>query len=386
MIYLNNAATTFPKPEGTLKALQDYLGTTPLKCLRTGYVTEEDDTVSACRKKLAELFNAPNEKTIAFTSGATESLNLAINGLDLKRKHVITTQIEHNAVLRPLQVLVDKGDIELTVVRCDESGIVNAIDIADAIKENTRAIVLNHSSNVTGEVIDLDAVRAVIRDRDILLIVDAAQSAGCIPIDVEEAQIDVLCFTGHKSLYGIPGLGGIYIKEGLDIKPLMVGGSGSKSELAHQPEERPLYYEAGTPNIPGIVALSAGIDFINEKGMETIEQKKRELFTLLSDGLKDIKGVRVYGRDVTRDRVPIICFNIEGLEADKTAEILESSFEIITRSGLHCAPLIHKAIGTFPAGSVRVSPSFFTTLDEIDKFLYAVKHIVEAKDEFESAS
>ena len=378
MIYLNNAATTFPKPEGTIKAVTDYLGATPFSCLRTGYAGQEEDVIYSCRKKMAGVFNVEDPKDIFFTSGATESLNLILGGLDLDGGHVITTAIEHNAVLRPLYRLETEGRIELTIAGCDGAGRVTAGDIIGSVRENTKAVVVNHCSNVTGAMVDLEGISAGLGTRGILLIVDAAQSAGTVPIDIKKQGIDILAFTGHKSLYGIPGTGGAYIKKGIEVKPLKIGGTGVDSDLKEQPPERPLYYEAGTPNLPGIVSLEAGVDFIMKTGLDKIKEKKARHTARIAEALAGNARIQLYGERNRETAVPLLTFNVKGVVPDETSRILEESFGIITRSGLHCAPLIHREMGTCPEGSVRVSPSYFTTDGEVERFIDAVEQLSEA--------
>ena len=262
MIYLNNAATSYPKPREVNAAISSYLNEMPFHASRVGFEMQQVNIVDSCRDKLATLFNVENPRQIVFTSGSTESLNLAILGLSFNECHVITTSIEHNSVLRPLKTLEREGVITLSIVACDEAGYVNPQKIAHAIQKNTKLIVVNHSSNVTGTVLDIKTISRIARSHGIVLLVDASQSAGCVPIDVQQWDIDMLAFTGHKSLYGIPGIGGLYIREGIVLNPLKVGGTGVRSDLLYQPEEMPLYYEAGTQNVPGIVSLDAGVAFI----------------------------------------------------------------------------------------------------------------------------
>jgi cysteine desulfurase / selenocysteine lyase len=375
MIYLNNATTTFPKPDSTQKAVNDYLGATPFSCMRGGYAGQEEDVMSSCRQKLADFFNVEDPGDIFFTSGATESLNLALRGLDLDGGHVVTTATEHNAVLRPLFRLEAEGKITLSITDCDAMGRVAPKDIIGNIREDTKAVVVNHCSNVTGEEVDLAAVSRGLGTRGILLIVDAAQSAGCAMVDVREQGIDILVFTGHKALYGIQGTGGIYIKKGVEVRPLKTGGTGITGELPGQPAERPGYYEAGTPNVPGIVSLGAGVDFVAETGVEHIKKSKARHTAMIAEALSGNDRVQVCG--ARGPDSPVLTFNIKGLAPARTSRILEESYGIITRAGLHCAPLIHRAIGTYPEGSVRVSPSYFTTDDEVERFIDAVEHICE---------
>jgi len=378
MIYLNNAATSFPKPERVNKAVIEYLGSAPFHCLRTGHIGKEDDTIDSCRRKIAQFFNISGPENIIFTSGATESLNLVIRGLDLSGGHVVTTCIEHNSVLRPLKKLEKKGQIELSIVGCDKSGHVCPKDISDAIRKNTRAVIVNHCSNVTGHITDIDALSEICHKKNILFIVDASQSAGCVPIDVGRTEIDILVFTGHKSLYGLPGTGGLYLRPGIAVEPLKVGGTGIKSELEYQPEDVPLLYEAGTPNVPGIVSMRAGVDFILKTGMDKINDKKQAHINRIINAFKKEPSIEIYGGTSSEEDVSILCFNISGVPSEKAGDIFENSFGIVLRSGLHCAPLAHKALGTYPDGALRVSPSFFTADEEIEKFIYAALEILRA--------
>lgn len=373
-IYLNNAATSYPKPERVINAVTECISSVPLHSLRAGYEMAEGDVVSSCREKLAKLFNADNPRDIFFTSGSTESLNLALNGLDLEG-HVITTAIEHNSVYRPLKRLESRGVVELTIVDCDINGFVEPESIRSAVKSNTRAIVVNHCSNVIGSILDLRAISGIAHESGALIIVDASQSAGAIAIDVKDLNIDILAFTGHKSLYGLPGIGGVYVRDGIDLEPLKVGGTGVKSDLLYQPEERPLYYESGTQNIPGIVSLDAGLSFILEEGIDKIRKRKEMLFGEILRYLKDRRGIILYGSGDLEGREAIASFNIDGCSPQEIGYILENSFDIIVRSGLHCAPLIHQSLGSYPLGSIRVSPSYLTGIEEVEIFMDAMNQI-----------
>ena len=372
MIYLNNGASTYPKPREVIDRVLKYITSVPRDPSRSGFSGESGNVTSACREKLATLFNVKNPSRIVFTSGSTEALNLAIKGLNLAG-HIITTTIEHNSVIRPLKHLEREGKITLSFVDCDRYGYVKPEDIKREIKEDTAAIVVNHSSNVTGSLLDLKSISEI--SGEITFIVDGSQSAGSVPIDISGWNIDIFAFTGHKSLYGLPGIGGLYIKEGIDLKPLKVGGTGVKSDLLYQPRKMPLYYEGGTQNLPGIISLSAGVDFILKTGINKIKERKERLVHRLISELKKIPEIIIYG---TEDRPSaLFCFNIKGMKPEDVSYILESSFEIIVRHGLHCAPLIHKSLGSYPEGSLRVSPSFFTTFDEIDYFLDSIKQIAK---------
>lgn len=372
MIYLNNAATSFPKPPEVGRAIHTYLATVPFHAGRVGFDRQRRDAVWTCRQRLARLFGAEDPAHIVLTSGATESLNLALAGSDLSG-HIVTTTIEHNSVLRPLQRLRAERGIELTFVACDASGCVAPSDIERAVRPETSAIVVNHCSNVTGAVLDLEAISRIARRQGALFVVDASQSAGIEPIDVESQSIDLLAFAGHKSLYGVPGIGGLYVRQALSLRPLKVGGTGIRSDLSDQPREMPLYYEAGTANMLGIAALSAGVDFVLQKSVQAIGHERSQHVRRLRTELAGIPGVVLYASDATSPDAGILSFNIDGIDPEEVGYVLEQSFGIVVRSGLHCAPLIHKALGSYPAGSVRVSPSCFTTPDEIDVFVTAVK-------------
>lgn len=376
MIYLNNAATSFPKPENVHKAVTEYLKTAPVHSARASFEREMDDIDYACRAKLAKLFNAKDPYHIIFTSGSTEALNLAIKGLNLKGSHVVTTVIEHNSVIRPLKTMELAGEIELTFVDSDSWGYVEPENIEAAITKNTSAVVVNHCSNVTGTILDLEAISKIAHKHGCYFIVDASQSAGSIPIDVTNWDIDFLAFTGHKSLYGMAGIGGLYIKEGIYLKPLKVGGTGVLSEVLVQPDGFPLHYEAGTPNSPGIVSLSAGLDFIFKTGMDVIHQRKESMVKKMIEELSWLPEITVYTYP-KHNSLNNFCFNISKIVPEEVGYIFESSYDMIVRTGLHCAPLIMKPLGVEPWGTVRVSPSYFTSDDEVTKFIDAVKEIIK---------
>ncbi len=374
MIYLNNAATSYPKPLGVIEAVTNCIKSIPFHSSRTGLEQNEEDIVGTCRKNLAKLFHIQNPQRIFFSSGSTESLNLALLGLDNKDKHIVTTAIEHNSVYRPLKTLEKDGVISLTIIDCDETGYVEAGKIREAVRENTCAVVVNHCSNVTGTVLNLyEIAEAAHTVRDCTFIVDASQSAGAVPVNVEKDNIDILVFTGHKSIFGLPGIGGIYIKQNIKVKPLKTGGTGVRSDLLYQPEEPPLYYEAGTQNIPGIVSLNAGLTFIEETGFDQIKKKKSLLMREIYDGINSIPGTTIYSGQ--KNSASVLSFNMSGILPDDIGYMLEHSFGIIVRSGLHCAPLIHKSLGSHPHGSVRVSPSYFNSNDDIRKLIEAIEQI-----------
>lgn len=377
MIYLNNAATSFPKPPGVIDAVKSYLSSVPYHSSRSGF-SGGVDVVERCRGKLGQLFGIPGAGRVVFTSGGTESLNLAILGMGFSRDHVITTMIEHNSVLRPLKHLEREGRVELTIVGCDAAGNVLPADIEAAIRTNTRAIVVNHCSNVTGQILDVVEIGRIARRRRVVFIVDASQSAGVIPLDVDAASIDLLAFTGHKSLMALTGVGGLYIREGIQLQPLKYGGTGVRSDLLFQPEELPLYYEAGTQNLAGIVSLHAGLDFIAHVGLDCIHEKRVHIIQAITEKLSHFSPVVLYGQSPCNPEATILSFNIDGIPPEDVGYILENSFDIVCRTGLHCAPLIHQALGSSPGGSVRISPSYFTTELEVKKFIDAVRYLCTA--------
>ncbi|MFW6276694.1 MAG: aminotransferase class V-fold PLP-dependent enzyme [Bacteroidota bacterium] len=375
MIYLNNAATTWPKPKDVLEAVNECMATPPGNHARMGLEAESEDIITSTRQKLAKLFNTDDILQIVFTSGSTEALNLALRGLDLKGRHVVSTSIEHNSVIRPLKTMEQEGIITLDFAPCDYGGYVSPDAIDALITDNTAAVVVNHCSNVTGAVLDLKAISDVAHKRGCYFIVDASQSAGTLPIDLTNWNIDLLAFTGHKSLYGLPGSGGLYINKDITLKPLKVGGTGVKSEELLQPREMPLYCEAGTPNMPGIVSLNAGCGWIEKTGMDNIHTKKKRYWQYIFDELTQLEPVKVYySKD--HNSYSNFCFNIGDMVPDEVNYILESSYDMQVRSGLHCAPLILHHIGVHPWGTVRASSSYFTPEIEVEKFIDAIKEIV----------
>ena len=377
MIYFNNSATTWPKPQVVLDAVKDYIGGPPSHSARVGLEKESTDQTQMCRERLAKLFNADDSDQFVFTSGSTEALNLAINGLNLNNAHVVSTKIEHNSVIRPLMHLKNDKKIDISFVDCDNTGYVEPESIENAIRDNTKAVVVNHCSNVTGAILDLKSISAIAHKHNIPLIVDASQSAGTIPIDIKNWDIDLLAFTGHKSLFGIQGIGGLYIKKGIELKPLKVGGTGIKSEVLTQPEGMPIYYEAGTPNVPGIVSLNAGVGFVLEKGVENIGKHKASMIKKIISELSHLPEVHIYTSQ-ENNSFANFCFNIEGMVPEEVGYFLDSSYDITVRSGIHCAPLLLKSLGVDPWGTVRASPSYFSTDEDIELFIKAIKDAVDS--------
>jgi len=376
MIYLDNAATTWPKPEETVAAMEDCLRNAGANPGRGGHGMSlaAGRIIFETREKLAGLFNVKDAARIIFTGNATESLNLALKGSLGPGDHVVTGSMEHNAVVRPLFVLQQRG-VEVTTVKSDKDGFLDPQNIKSEIKENTRAVVVMHASNVTGTIMPIGEIGKITREAGINLLVDAAQTAGYLDIDVEEMNVDLLAFTGHKNLYGPQGTGGIYIREGIGLEPLIEGGTGSKSEAAEQPGELPDKYESGTPNTPGIAGLGAGVGFITAMGLKQARQHEQALVGRFLDGLKQIKRLEMYGPDDPKRRVPVVSINIKGRESSEISFALDRVFGIACRGGLHCAPAAHKTIGTIDRGAVRFSFSVFNKSEEVDQTLKALEQI-----------
>ena len=375
MIYMDNAATTLQKPECVAKAVVNAMNSfgnagRGLNDASMGASRVVYDT----REKLCRLFHGENPKQFAFTSNATESLNTAIQGLIGPGDHVITTMLEHNSVLRPLYEREAVG-VELTILRCDTYGNISYEEIEAAIRENTKAIVCTHGSNLTGNLTDIGRIGAIAKKHGILLIADASQTAGLIPIDVQEMRIDVLCFTGHKGLYGPQGTGGIYVRPGVEIKPLKRGGSGIETYNKNHPAQMPTALEAGTLNSHGIAGLNAALIYIEETGVEHICQLALERMWQFYEGVCDIPGVTVYGDFSEKERVPIVSLNIEDFDSAEVSDELLTEYGIATRAGGHCAPLMHEALGNVEQGAVRFSFSHFNTKEEVEKAISAIREL-----------
>ncbi len=376
MIYFDNAATTIHKPQEVVDAVvlaMQNMGN-PARGAHEGALTASR-TVYHARTKIARLFGCSRADHVVFTANSTEALNIAIFGLIQKGDHVISTDLEHNSVLRPLYALEDEWDIGLDFVKADRSGNVNYDDFERLMQPNTTAVVCTHASNLTGNMLDVKRIGEIAHDHGAILIVDASQTAGVKPIDMEEMNIDVLCFTGHKGLMGPQGTGGLCIREGVEIKPLLRGGTGVHSYDWQQPRPYPTRLEAGTLNGHGIAGLSAAIDYINRVGLDVIDEKEQRLMSRFVNGIKDIEGVTIYG-DFNSDRCAIVSLNIKDYDSGSVADELEQTYGIATRPGAHCAPRMHRALGTEEPGAVRFSFSWFNTEEEIDEAIKAIREIV----------
>lgn len=373
MIYMDNAATSWPKPHGVYKAVDKCMKKYGANPGRSGHkmAIEAGNIVLYTRENLGKLFNVSDPFQIIFTCNATDSLNLAIKGTLKEGDHVITTSMEHNSVVRPLKEL-EKAGVKITFVKANQEGIIDPEDIKKAIKSNTRLIISTHASNVTGTIMPIEHIGTIAKEYGISFLVDAAQTAGLLPIDLARLPIDMLAFPGHKSLLGPQGTGGLYIRDGLSLDPLRQGGTGSQSESLIQPIFMPDRYESGTINTPGIAGLGAGIDYILTKGQKDILIHERMLLQMFLDGLATIQGVTIYGpKDINR-RAGVVSINIGGKDSSEMVNLLDERYNIATRGGLHCAPLAHNTIGTLKQGTVRFSIGPFTTKREIKKCINAI--------------
>ena len=376
MIYLDNAATTLQKPPQVIEAVAEAMYSLGNSARGTSSGSlKASRTVYEARVKIAELLGCPNADHVVFTCNSTEALNIAINGTIFPGDHVISTDLEHNSVLRPLYRLEAEQGVELSFVPADANGYVSYDDFEALIRPNTKVMVCNHASNLTGGMIDLARVSRIARQKGILLIADASQTAGCIPVDMGQLGADILCFTGHKGLLGPQGTGGMCIREGVEILPLKVGGTGVHSYSKEQPSEYPTRLEAGTLNSHGIAGLSAAVDFIRETGISTISLKENTLMRRFYEGVVQIEGVTVYGDFSASQRTAIVALNIRDYDSGAVSDELSEKYDIATRPGAHCAPRLHRALGTKAQGAVRFSFSWFNTEAEIDEAIRAVEEL-----------
>jgi cysteine desulfurase family protein len=398
-IYLDNAATSFPKPPQVVEAMVHFMTEVGANPGRSGHrlSIEAERIVRRARESLARLFNIPDPGRIVFTSNITESINVVFHGFLKHGDHVITTGMEHNSVIRPLKYLEETGFISLSIARCDSRGVLDLDEIPRLLRPDTALIVVNHASNVCGTIQEIEAVKKV--SAGIPLLVDAAQTAGSVLIDVQAADIDFLAFTGHKALMGPQGTGGLYLREGLVLKPFKHGGTGSESENSRQPEFLPDALESGTQNNVGIAGLGAAVDFILSTGVKKIRGHEQALTKMLLDALHDLPGLTLYGpldpgrqtSTVSLTFDPVIpmetddvlrgCGSInlawleDGPGLHEAGDLLNTAYDILVRTGLHCAPLAHQSLGTFPEGTVRLSMGYFNTPDEIKRAAEALKSI-----------
>ncbi len=377
-VYLDNAATSWPKPPEVWQAMEYFIKHVGASPGRAGHkrALEANKIVDTTRQLIAEMFNIDDYKQISFTLNATEALNTAIKGILSPGDHVITSSMEHNSVTRPLYALEQQG-IEVTKIQCDEKGFISLNKVEEAIKANTKLLVITHASNVTGTIMPIKELGEIAKKHNIYFLLDAAQSAGIEKIDVKEMKIDMLACAGHKGLYGPQGTGVLYIAEGLPVKTLKEGGTGCKSHIPGQPEVLPAKFESGTLNAVGIAGLEAGLKFIKCIGRDTIRQKELELCERFIKGAKKIPGIKLYGPQDVNKQVPVVSFEFTGSNASEIRKVLDEKYNIACRAGLHCAPDAHRTLGTFKNKLVRFSFSFFNEQEEVDYALKCLKEISE---------
>lgn len=376
-IYLDNSATTYPKPDSVYKKVMEVMMDCGASASRGSYATavQASRYLYETRRLLGELLGVKDISRISFTKNATESINIALKGILKKGDHVITTSLEHNAVYRTLNRLKELDIIEYDIVQANCDGAVNFNDFISRIKHNTKLFVCNHASNLIGSILPIREIGAIAKKYGIIMMVDSSQTAGLVDIDVARDNLDVVCFTGHKALYGPQGTGGIYLDKGIDIFPLLEGGTGGDSNLTLNPADYPDRLEAGTQNVPGIAGLGEGIKFINDIGQNEILQHDRELVGMLCDKVGNIEDVEMYTKKTGCERVGIFTFNIRNISSETIGYKLDKYFNIMVRTGLHCTPLAHKTIGTIDRGAVRVSVSYFNNKEQIVAFAEAIEKI-----------
>lgn len=382
-IYLDNAATAYPKPRRMMErmvSVTERLGVSPG---RGGYdlAVEAEDMVHETRMKLARFFGTPDPDRVIFASNATDALNLAIQGIVKSGDHVVSTRLEHNSVLRPLHHLHQAGVLEYDLVPFDGRGFVDPDEVILKIRPNTRAVVVSHASNVLGTIQPVEEIGRLCRERDVPLIVDAAQSAGVVPIDVKAWNVSALAFTGHKSLLGPTGIGGLVLNSLSNIKTTRFGGTGIDSKSLVHTQSFPHRLEAGTINLMGIIGLSEGLDLVIGEGPALIHNREMGLLTMLRDGLSALDGVELYCAEDLEGHLGTLTVNVRGMDPGDLGAVLDGDFNIAVRAGLHCAPLVHKDIGTYPRGGVRFSPGPFNTREDIVAALGAMEKITRLKRE-----
>ena len=380
-IYLDNAATSWPKPESVYQAADTYLRHNGASPGRGGYgrAREAGMMIYEARETIASLFHVADPNRISFTCNATEALNIALFGVLQSGDTVVTTAMEHNAVARPLRRLSGQG-IRVLVVGCDSAGRLDLDELERHVKQGVKAVVMTHASNVTGTLMPVREAGRIAGAHGALLIVDSAQTAGTEKLDVNSAGIDILAFSGHKGLLGPPGTGGIYVRPGVGLQPWRYGGTGSLSETDEQPSFLPDMLESGTINAPGIAALAAGAAFVLREGVTTIRQKEKALCRLLREGLSDIPGLRLLGPENDEERTAIVSFTQSGMDSAYLSYLLDQKYGIMSRGGLHCAPWAHAAIGTGGEGAVRFSPGYFNTVREIEETVKAIHCVMNRED------
>jgi cysteine desulfurase family protein len=383
LIYLDNSATSFPKPEEVYQFMDTFYRKHGVSPGRSGFdaAIETEELVFNTRKLLTSLFNGDDPNRLTFSYNASDSLNMIIQGLAEKGDHIITTKLEHNSVLRPLHHLNINGIIDVDHLPFNRQGFIDPEDIKKAIKSNTKMVVINHGSNVIGTIQPIAEIGKICREAGVILVVDASQSAGAIPIDIKEMNIDVLIFTGHKCLLGPTGIGGSYVMEHVPVKSTRFGGTGVRSAQKTHLEEFPFRLECGTLNLQGVAGLNAGVTWINKQGIENLHQKEMLLWDKLRKGIQNIDNVITYCAENAKNHNPVLCFNVKGFNSADVGMMLDVDYNIACRTGLHCAPLVHEVLGTDKIhGSVRLSLGVFTTENEIETAIEAVADIASIRN------
>lgn len=379
MYYFDNSATSFPKPKQVIDKMVEVMTEYGANPGRSGHrlALEAGRGIYETREKLSKFINSKDAMNVVLTRNATASLNLAIKGLLKNGDHVVTTTMEHNSVLRPIMKLKETIGIEVTILQADIQGQIDLKELEKAILPNTKLVVTTHASNVIGTIYPIEEIAKIVHSKNAIYLVDASQSAGYLPIDVEKMGLDMVAMTGHKGLLGPQGTGALYIRDGIILDSIEEGGTGSKSYEFKQPDILPDKYESGTPNTPGIIGLGEGIDYIEKFGLENIVEHEWELTKRFMDGIKDFKFINIYGPSLDQKRAPVVAINIGEEDSSEISNILDEEFDIATRPGLHCAPLAHKTIGTFEQGVVRFSFGYSNTIEEIDHAIESVKKITD---------
>ena len=379
MIYLDNSATSWPKPPEVLRAMIETMERAGGNPGRSGHRLSIDAArvIYDCREKIAEHFNAPDPLRVIFTSNATQAINLVLRGLLKPGDEVVTTAMEHNAVMRPLRFL-EKQDIKVKIASCAADGSLDLPQMAKLITSRTRLVTIVHASNVSGTILPVTEVTLLAHQHGVPVLVDSSQSAGAYPIDIRQIGADMLAFTGHKELLGPTGTGGLIISPGFDTRllvPLMFGGTGSRSEFQEQPEDLPDKYESGTLNLIGLAGLSAGLQWIKDKGINAIREHNKNLTSILINGLSAIPGIKVLGTLSPENSIAVVSFIMTGKQVSEVGFRLDEEYGILCRVGLHCAPAAHQTLGSFPEGTVRLSPGIFNTMEDINQTLKAIQKV-----------
>jgi cysteine desulfurase family protein len=382
LIFLDNGATSFPKPDEVYTFMNYFFRNFGVNPGRSGYdlCMETGELVEETRKMMAEFFNGKDPNRLCFSYNSTDALNLIIYGMLKDGDHAVTTTLEHNSVLRPLYHLYKYDGVEVDHIPFDSQGFIDPDDFPKKFKKNTKLVIVNHASNVIGTIQPLKAIGKHCRENGIPFAIDASQSAGKIPIDIDDMNVDVIAFTGHKSLLGPTGIGGLYVREGIEIRHTRAGGTGVRSAVRTHLDEYPYRLEYGTLNVMGVAGLHAGLKWIGKKGLDTLHEHEMKLTTMLRDGMKDVDGVTLYCQEDLSDHISVFLFNVDGQEALNTSTLLDVDYNIASRSGLHCAPLVHEQLSTDKiGGAVRFGIGPFNTEEEIQAAINAVKEISQIK-------